>query len=415
MRLIFILMACFLYKFNINSQQFNYDENLVPSYTLPQLFIDTIGNNTYQWEKYRRTEIIELFGKEIYGFMPPENFFQIKSRIIESSLTLNSKAIRKQVQLLLIHHTDTLDLNILLYIPNTGKKYKTIVALNFFGNHTICEDSSIIISKKWMRNSKEIGISNHSSDSSTIGKRSHRWPIDYIINQEICLATLYCGDTAPDNNDQSDGIYRFIKKYNSNLSTDFGCITAWGWGLCRAMDYLTTTSEVDPQQVFVMGHSRLAKAALWAAANDKRFAGVISNSSGCMGAALSRREFGETVQRITTRYPYWFCSTIQKYSNDVNGMPVDQHMLLALIAPRPLYVASAKEDLWADPKGEFLALKEATNIYKLYKYDIALPEEPIVNVPIPGKVAYHIRDGKHDVTNFDWEQYCNWINKYLKH
>ena len=180
------------------------------------------------------------------------------------------------------------------------------------------------------------------------------------------------------------------------------------------MDYLEKDEDFDHERIILMGHSRLGKAALWAGALDQRFACVISNNSGCGGAALSRRKFGETIQRINTSFPHWFCGNLNKYNNNENECPVDQHMLLSLIAPRGLYIASAQDDLWADPHGEFLSLYHSSIIYEKYGFPRIQPNMPEPNKPIIGKIGYHIRVGKHAVTRFDWEQFVNFANANLK-
>ena len=201
-----------------------------------------------------------------------------------------------------------------------------------------------------------------------------RWPVARILARGYALATLWCGELFPDRPDGRADSVQTLFAPAANGDAAWGALATWAWGLSRALDALLQEGLAGP--VALIGHSRMGKTALWAAARDERFALVVSNNSGCGGAALSRRRLGETVAAINTRFPHWFCRNFHAFNDREDSLPLDQHQLLALIAPRPLYVASANEDLWADPRGEFLATLQADAVWRLFGHEGLPVQEP---------------------------------------
>ncbi|MCK5443432.1 MAG: acetylxylan esterase, partial [Maribacter sp.] len=373
-------------------------------------------NNAQDWAKERRPELLQFFEKKVYGKVPGKlDGFSVK--VLEhSDQAINGKAKRKQVELTFERNSKKLSFTILIYTPKKVAKAPIFLGHNFYGNHTIGTDENVIISKAWARNNEAFGIEENKLSEKSRGVRSSRWAIEKIIDGGFGLATIYYGEVDPDKNDFSDGVHRLLydKQQQEPNTGEWGSIAGWAWGLSRAMDYFSQDSEIDESQVIVFGHSRLGKASLWAGATDTRFAAVISNDSGCGGAALSKRRYGETIHVINKAFPHWFCRNFRSYNENEEALPVDQHQLLALIAPRPLYVASAQEDRWADPHGEFLSAHYATPVYTLFgKEGILSNKMPETNKPIQNTVSYHVRTGKHDVTDYDWEQYISWAKKFV--
>ncbi len=420
-RTIFVVLIVSLFNGLVLAQyEPNYDENKVPEFKVPDPLKSFKGKkitSVKKWEKSRRPELLEFFTENVYGKVPGKLELSSFEVVEQSNSALNGNARRRQVVLSFEKGDLDLSFTILMYLPVNQQNVPLFLGYNFYGNHTVNNDVELIISEAWVRDNPSFGIIHNQLTEQSRGVRSNRWPVEKILKAGYGLAVIYYGEIDPDKDDMSDGIHPFFYANDQQqpAANEWGSISAWAWGLSRAMDYLKKDAEVDASRVIVFGHSRLGKTSLWAGATDQRFAGVISNNSGCGGAALSKRRVGETIWRINRSFPHWFCNNFKNYSKAEENLPVDQHQLISLIAPRPVYVASAEGDRWADPKGEFLSALYATPVYQLYgKKGITQDTMPKVNEPLLNTVSYHIRTGKHDVTDFDWEQYIKWADKFIK-
>jgi hypothetical protein len=400
----------------------NLDESKVPPYKLPNVLVCVDGTKVATpkiWREKRRPELLALFTENMYG-KSPERPAEVKFEVTSvDAHALKDVATRKEITVWLNGQKDGPQLHILLYVPNASKKpVPAFVGVDFEGNHTVWADPGITIFPEWRWDAKAKTESLVVPDEKTRGNSAGRWAVDRILARGFALAVISRADIEPDYPDGwKHGIRGYYLKQSGKrefAADDWGAIAAWAWGTSRTLDYLEKDKDVDAKRVVVMGHSRLGKAALWAGASDERFAAVISNESGEGGAAIARRWYGETTAVINDHFPHWFCGNFKKYSNHEDAMPTDQHELLALIAPRLLYVASAEEDQWSDPTGEFEAVKKADPVWRLLGGEGLNPEDaPMLNHPVGAMLRYHIRPGKHDVTDYDWQQYLEWASLRL--
>jgi hypothetical protein len=392
----------------------NYDEAKVPAYRLPDplaCFDGQAVTNEALWRGKRRPEILEAFATNVYGRTPA---VPIRLRFEPGSVATNALgglATRKEVVIRLFEEPDAPWIDLLLFVPNDAPKPAPVFLGLNYGNQGVHPDPAIKPSRQ---------------TKTRPGEQASRWPLEAIMKRGYAVATFAGADVEQDRHgsgtfQKPDGWKEGVRGHWLRMSglpdpddDAWGSIGAWAWGLSRAMDYLETDPACDRCRVVVFGHSRTGKTALWAGAQDERFAIIVSNESGEGGASLSRRWYGETIAHLVSGPDIWFCRNYRRFAGNESALPVDQHLLIALIAPRPVYVASAEEDRWADPHGEFLAARQAEPVYRLFGLPgIDVRDMPPANTPVGATIGYHMRTGKHDITAYDWQQFLAFADRHF--
>ena len=368
---------------------FNYDEASVGSYTLPDALATARGRirTTDEWRK-RRGDVLESFRANVYGRVPPTPRQSRFDVIAEDPAAMSGAATLRRIAITTTSGTRQHRFELTLFVPNARRPAPLFLLLN---NRPA------------------------TNTDPTRKEKSGFWPAEEMIARGYGIAALQVGELAPDDKDKfRDGIMSVLDDSSKPRAPDaWSALAAWAWGASRAMDYFETDPRVDAKHVAVVGHSRGGKAALWAGAEDERFALVISNESGEGGAALTRRNFGETLGRITTTFPHWFADRYKSFAGRETDLPVDQHMLIGLMAPRAVYVASADEDLWSDPRGEFLSLAASSPVFALWgDPSIGAADMPGLGQPlVSGRRAYHVRRGTHNLTTYDWARFADFADR----
>lgn len=358
----------------------NYDESKVPKYQLPdplKVFDGKPITTAAEWYEHR-PKLLEVFRKQVYGVRPNTKYQVDYKEIGKRENVFGIGATARQIRTTIKARGKSHSFDFVIVIPKSKKPVPIIVQIN--NRYFVPMDKAV-------------------------SQFDPFWPIEKIVRKGYATAAFHTSNVDPDKRDGYDqGIRAMLDMPDSDPTTRWGALSAWGWGASRVLDYATKLPGIDSNKTAVVGHSRGGKTALWAAAEDQRFKIAYSNNSGCGGAALSRRAYGETVKRITGNFPHWFCKRFNAYGGKENELPVDQHQLIALIAPRAVYVASADQDLWADPRGEYTSLFEAGPVYQLLgKKHIQKETMPALDSPRHvGATGYHIRQGKHNLTEQDW-------------
>ena len=386
-----------------HDKQVNYDEARVPAYDLPRLLVAANGQaitTPAEWFNVRRPEILALFGNLVYGTVPePKSPLHVTREVVkEETDFLGGKATRKQIRLRFTNEKGTAEMFLLVFAPNHHAQPVPVFMLNTFDNTR--GDAFDVNPEKpgFLRN----GV-----------------PLGELLQHGYGFVAVYQQDLVGHNEVSfSKGIHPLFYREGQSFpkANEWGVIGAVAWGASRALDYVGTDPALDAHRVVLLGHSKMGKATLWAAAQDQRFALAIATESGCAGAALWRRKYGETLEKMVTRFPYWLCRNAGKFVNNEDDLPVDQHMLIACIAPRPVYIVSGVEDVWADPTGQYQAAYQAGPVYRLLgKKALESPSSPPVGQPIiRSDVGYHLRAGGHSVEWYDWQRFLEFADHHLQ-
>lgn len=373
---------------------FNYDESKVPEYVLPDSLIAEDGTpvlSARQWNESRRQEILNLFRDQVYGRRPTTEYQLTFEQTAEENDALEGKAIGRSMIAKVSIRNRVFSWPFVLFLPKKTKEPVPAI---------------ILINNRYF-----IPLDKAAKEHDPF------WSVKQIIDRGYATASFHTSDVDPDRKEgYGEGIRSFFADGTPPEDNAWRSLSAWGWAASRVLDYMETVDAIDAGRVAVVGHSRGGKISLWAAAEDARFAIAYSNNSGCGGAALSRRAYGETVAIITRGFPHWFCPPFAAFGGKESELPVDQHQLIALIAPRGVYVTSADEDLWADPKGEYSSIVAASPVFRLLdKTSIIEPQMPSLNSPrVSGQTGYHIRTGEHNLKDQDWTWFLDYADGLLK-
>lgn len=381
----------------------NYDEARLPRYDLPSLLVTSEGKpvtTAEQWFNVRRPQIMSLFGNLVYGVVPePAEPIRTTFEVISTDREfLNRTGTRKDVRIRFENSRGSDEMLVLVFTPNNAAKPVPAIMKHSF-NSTHGRDFD--------------------AHPDRPGHFRNGWPIGDFLQRGFGFVAVYQQDLVAHNEVEFlKSIHRLFYREGQSFpkANEWGVLSAVAWGGSRALDYLESDPDIDAKRVAIMGHSKMGKAALWTAAQDQRFALAISAQSGCAGAALWRRKYGETLEKMVTRFPYWLSRNAWKFVNNEDDLPVDQHMLLACIAPRPVYVHSGVEDTWADGRGEYLSAYHAGEVYRLLgKKGLETESSPPVGEAIlDSDVGYHIRAGGHSIEPYDWARFLDFAGRHLK-
>jgi hypothetical protein len=393
----------------------NYTESLAGTYTLPNPLVLANGKpvkDAKTWTEKRRPEIVKLFEDNQFGRAPGRPADMTFEVFDKGTPAFDGKAVRKQITIYLSKDKSGPKIDLLEYLPATAKGPSPLLLnVSFSANSSAVDDPGVKRGEIWGQDHKKV--------PATAGRSFGKLPVAKFIDAGYGVATFYYGDVDPDFlGGVPLGVRALYLKPGQTAPApdEWGAISAWAWGMSRAMDYLETDKGVDAKRVAITGVSRLGKTVMWAGAHDTRFAMTIASCSGEGGAALSRRNYGETIAHLMapTRYPYQFAANWAKYGPHPDQSPVDANLLVALMAPRPLLLQTGNTDKWSDPKGEFLSALAAAPVYRLFgKQGLDVDEVPPAGEAILHDIGYEMHAGGHGMVPSDWDVYLQFMKLHL--
>lgn len=398
----------------------NYDESKVGTYTLPDPLVMNDGKpvkDAKTWTVTRRPQIMRIFETQQFGMVPLGARGRLRGKdfdVVEKGTeALGGKAIRRRVDVHLAADKTAPVIHLVEYLPAALKRpVPMLLSISFTAPSNMIDDPGLPEGEVWDAKTK-------TKVPAKTGRPFGKINVGAFLDAGIGVATFYYGDVEPDYAEGfSQGIRRFYVSPGKKTRgpEDWGAIAAWAWGMSRVQDYFETDKDVDAKRVAIHGVSRLGKTVMWAGAHDERFAAVIASCSGEGGAALSHRDYGETIAHLTapTRYAYQFAENYAKWAGFPDKAPIDAHMLIALIAPRPVLLQTGTTDFWSDPKGEFLAAVAAEPVYKLLgKEGLGTDQWPEAKTPVFHDIGYYMHDGGHGMVPGDWEVYVEFLTGHL--
>ncbi len=373
----------------------NYSEEKIPPYTLPDPLVLADGRpvtSAAMWFQQRRPEILKFYQNEIYGRIPA-NAPRVSWEVVETDTNAREgTAIRRHVVGKMGDRPDGPRLNLIVWtLAKASRPVPLLLNISFFG-------------------AGGKGPGSRPGAFDVLGE---------VLNRGWGYATLGYGDIQPDRaNRWTEGVIGLTLPQGQMQPPpeEWGTISAWAWGISRCIDFFQTDKSVNARQIAITGASRLGKTVLWATAQDKRVAAVFSVVSGEMGAALIRRDWGETLDDMAQNFPWQFAGNLQKWVGRWNELPVDQHLLIALCAPRPVYVNGGLKDQWSDPRGEFLSLVAAGPVYRLLgARDLGVTELPALDKPVSsGSLAFHYHSSGHTAVPADWKTFLDFAERHFQ-